>query len=218
MRYLDERPGVYACPDTGHLLLCGSDPVQTILDLGDRCRYLHLKDIRPEMVGKRTQRGEKFCELGRGALDLAGVLSALKKIRYAGWIMVERDNRVDDHVASASKMRNVLKSSRLLMGARLGQRPAWGRVQVRPAQDRGELAPLVGDIEGEVAHVFIGLLKCLGSIGHDHDRLFMGCGLAAFSPPARSVLTARIRNPSGGPSQGQMANPAYRRRPGGCRC
>jgi sugar phosphate isomerase/epimerase len=30
LRYLDERPGMYACPDTGHLALCGSDPVRTI--------------------------------------------------------------------------------------------------------------------------------------------------------------------------------------------
>ena len=65
LRYLDERPGVFACPDTGHLALCGSDPVQTIRDLGERCRYIHLKDIRPGMVGKRTRKGEKFCDLDR---------------------------------------------------------------------------------------------------------------------------------------------------------
>lgn len=51
LRYLDERPGIFACPDTGHLALCGLDPARTIRDLGSRCRYVHLKDIRPEMVG-----------------------------------------------------------------------------------------------------------------------------------------------------------------------
>ncbi len=54
LRYLDVRPGVFACPDTGHLALGGFDPVQTIRDLGERCRYVHLKDIRPEHVGKNT--------------------------------------------------------------------------------------------------------------------------------------------------------------------
>ncbi len=34
LRYLDERPGVFACPDTGHLALCGSDPARTIAILG----------------------------------------------------------------------------------------------------------------------------------------------------------------------------------------
>ena len=109
LRYLDERPGVFACPDTGHLALCGSDPVQTICDLGSRCRYVHLKDIRPEMVGKRTRKGEKFCDLGTGALDLPGVLSALEEIDYAGWIMVERDSRGPDYLQSARNMREVLR-------------------------------------------------------------------------------------------------------------
>ena len=109
LRYLDERPGVFACPDTGHLALCGSDPVKTIRDLGERCRYVHLKDIRPEMVGKRTRIGEKFCDLGAGALDLKGVLKALKDINYQGWIMVERDSRGPDYVRSAMNMRQVLR-------------------------------------------------------------------------------------------------------------
>lgn len=100
---------MFACPDTGHLALCGSDPIRTIRDLGQRCRYIHLKDIRPEMVGKRTRKGDKFCELGTGALDLKGVLKALKDINYDGWIMVERDNRVPDYVQSAKNMRAVLK-------------------------------------------------------------------------------------------------------------
>lgn len=109
LRYLDERPGIFACPDTGHLALCGSDPVQTIRDLGSRCRYIHLKDIRPEMVGKRTRKGEKFCDLGTGALDLKGVLKALQDIKYSGWIMVERDSRGPDYVQSAKDMRAVLR-------------------------------------------------------------------------------------------------------------
>lgn len=109
LRYLDERPGIFACPDTGHLALCGSDPVETIRDLGSRCRYIHLKDIRPEMVGKRTRKGEKFCDLGTGALDLKGVLKALQDIKYSGWIMVERDSRGPDYVQSAKNMRAVLR-------------------------------------------------------------------------------------------------------------
>jgi sugar phosphate isomerase/epimerase len=109
LRYLDERPGVFACPDTGHLSLCGSDPVQTIRDLGSRCRYIHLKDIRPERVGKKTGAGEKFCELGTGALDLKGVIKALEDIDYAGWIMVERDSRQPDYIQSARNMRAVVR-------------------------------------------------------------------------------------------------------------
>jgi sugar phosphate isomerase/epimerase len=109
LSYLDERPGVFACPDTGHLALCGSDPVQTIRDLGSRCRYLHLKDLPASRVGNRFAPGEKFCELGTGALDLPGVVQALEDIRYEGWIMVERDSREPDYVQSARNMRAVLQ-------------------------------------------------------------------------------------------------------------
>jgi sugar phosphate isomerase/epimerase len=109
LRYLDERPGVFACPDTGHLALCGSDPVQTIRDLGSRCRYLHLKDLPASRVGKRHASGEKFCELGTGVLDLTGVIKALEDIRYEGWIMVERDSREPDYIQSAKNMRAVLQ-------------------------------------------------------------------------------------------------------------
>jgi sugar phosphate isomerase/epimerase len=109
LRYLDARPGVFACLDTGHLALCGSDPVQTIRDLGERCRYVHLKDIRPERVGTKHETGEKFCELGTGALDLPAVIRALEDIRYEGWIMIERDSREPDYVASAKNMRATLR-------------------------------------------------------------------------------------------------------------
>lgn len=107
--FLDERPGVFAGPDTGHLSLCGSDPVQTIRDLGSRCRYVHLKDLPASSVNNRRTPGEKFCELGRGALDLAGVIKALEDIGYEGWIMIERDSREPDYGQSARNMRAVLK-------------------------------------------------------------------------------------------------------------
>ena len=108
LRYLDERPGTFGCPDTGHLLLCGSDPVRTIRDLGKRCGYVHLKDINPAAVGKADKGGENFWELGRGALDLPGVMQALEGIGFDGWVMVERDCRVEDYVASAHAMRQAL--------------------------------------------------------------------------------------------------------------
>ncbi|MBN1670835.1 MAG: sugar phosphate isomerase/epimerase [Kiritimatiellae bacterium] len=109
LRYLDERPGTYACPDTGHLLLCGSDPVRTIRDLGERVGYVHLKDIDPAAVGKADKGGDNFWEIGAGALDLDGTLEALQAIGYDGWLMIERDRRVADTVASAKRMRDTLR-------------------------------------------------------------------------------------------------------------
>jgi len=110
LRYLDERPGVYACPDTGHLLLTGSDPVATIRALGDRIRLMHLKDLDPKAVGTYEKNGELFWELGTGVLDLAGVMAALEEIGYEGWVTVERDTRVSDYAQSAHRMREALRA------------------------------------------------------------------------------------------------------------
>jgi sugar phosphate isomerase/epimerase len=106
--YLDKRPGVMACPDTGHLMMCGSDPIQTLYDLGERCGFIHLKDIEMDMA-KQGIKGPSFCNLGEGDLDLPGVMQALHDIHFDGWVIVERDRRVDDYLDSAQKMREVLR-------------------------------------------------------------------------------------------------------------
>ena len=109
LRYLDERPGVYGCPDTGHLMMCGSDPVQTIRDLGERCVYIHLKDIEMPMA-EQGIKGPSFCNLGEGDLDLSGAMQALEDIGFNGWVTVERDRRVDDYLESARQMRQTLRN------------------------------------------------------------------------------------------------------------
>ncbi len=109
LRYIDVRPGIYACPDTGHLMLCGSDPIQTIRDLGERCAYIHLKDIDPAAVGKADSGGSSFWELGTGALDLPDAMKTLEEIGFDGWVTVERDCRVEDYAQSARNMRQTLR-------------------------------------------------------------------------------------------------------------
>ncbi|MBT3604498.1 MAG: sugar phosphate isomerase/epimerase [Candidatus Latescibacteria bacterium] len=95
-------------PDTGHLMMCGSDPIQTLYDLGERCGFIHLKDIEMDMA-KQGIKGPSFCNLGEGDLDLPGVMQALHDIHFDGWVIVERDRRVDDYLDSAQKMREVLR-------------------------------------------------------------------------------------------------------------
>jgi sugar phosphate isomerase/epimerase len=110
LRYLEERPGVQACPDTGHLLLCGDDPVQTIYDLEGHLACVHLKDVNPVAVGKGKKMKNMWFELGTGVLDVAGVMKALEQVGFEGWVVVEYGNQVEDFYQSARRMRQVLRT------------------------------------------------------------------------------------------------------------
>ena len=86
--------------DTGHLLLGGSDPIETLRAWGDRVNYVHVKDVRlavvHQVVADRVDvlegwRRGMFCELGQGDVDLPAFFDALRTARYDGWIVVEQD-------------------------------------------------------------------------------------------------------------------------------
>jgi inosose dehydratase len=71
------------CPDTAHLAAGGGNPAKLILEHADRIKYVHLKDFRPDPF--------TFLPLGKGELDMNGILEALITIKYEGWIAVELD-------------------------------------------------------------------------------------------------------------------------------
>jgi inosose dehydratase len=102
---LAERlPGTGAglCLDVGHYLVGGGDPVEAIGRYGELVTHVHVKDVDPDVLG-RLRAGELptlsaaireriFTEAGNGLLDLDGVLRALDRIGYGGWLMVEQDS------------------------------------------------------------------------------------------------------------------------------
>ena len=86
--------------DTGHAALAGIDPVQLIKEYGDRIKYVHLKDIRKEVL-ERVQteqlcfmdavRAGLFTVPGDGSLDFPAITSALTEYQYTGWMIVEAE-------------------------------------------------------------------------------------------------------------------------------
>jgi inosose dehydratase len=91
--------------DTGHLLIGGSDPIQALRDWGPRVNYVHVKDVRldvlREVVRDRANAVEAwrrgiFCELGTGDVDLEGFLRELVAVGYDGWLCVEQDRILRD--------------------------------------------------------------------------------------------------------------------------
>ena len=90
------------CLDVGHYLVGGGDPVEAIGRHGSLITHVHAKDVDPAVLA-RLRSGEIdgfggavreriFTELGNGALDLDGVVAALDRIGYGGWLMVEQDS------------------------------------------------------------------------------------------------------------------------------
>jgi inosose dehydratase len=95
-----ELTDIGLCLDTGHLLLGGGDPVQSLRDWGDRINHLHVKDVRLGVLRKviAVRAGMEavwswgtFCELGTGDVDIEGFLSLVKMGGLSGWLVVEQD-------------------------------------------------------------------------------------------------------------------------------
>jgi inosose dehydratase len=82
--------------DVAHYQQGGGDPVAAIREYRQWIDVVHLKDVRPTKAGAAGAAGSyEFVELGRGRVDLPGVIAALRDIAFDKWAIVELD-RVPD--------------------------------------------------------------------------------------------------------------------------
>jgi inosose dehydratase len=79
--------------DIAHYAQGGGDPVKAVERHKDRITILHLKDVvSPLPAGAKTRHeGYQFVELGRGKVDVPGVIASLKKIAFRGPAIIELD-------------------------------------------------------------------------------------------------------------------------------
>lgn len=92
----DERIGF--CPDTGHCLRSGEDPVEMIEKMADRLYGIHLKD---QVSGERGNPPETI--LGEGALDLVALCRKLKEIGFNEPLSIEYELKPDNPIADIRK-------------------------------------------------------------------------------------------------------------------
>jgi inosose dehydratase len=78
--------------DVAHYFQGGGDPVKAIHKYSERLLFLHIKDVEKLPDPKKNYR---FVELGRGQVDLPGVLKALREVKFSGWAIVELDDVPD---------------------------------------------------------------------------------------------------------------------------
>jgi inosose dehydratase len=78
---LDPRIGM--CHDIGYSMLMGIDPVAVTIKYGSRIFDIHVKDV----TGASAE--GKDCEVGRGIIDFAAFIKALRAIKYKGMCSLE---------------------------------------------------------------------------------------------------------------------------------
>jgi inosose dehydratase len=86
----DRDPLMGLCMDIGHTVRIGVDPVQCIKDCDDRLHDMHMKDETEALPkGKPT-------EVGRGVLDIVGILTALKARSFPYHVGLEYEANAKD--------------------------------------------------------------------------------------------------------------------------
>ena len=100
VRRLLDGSAIALCLDTGHLLVGGTDPARLARDVPERVAHVHLKDVDEGWAG-RVRAGEvgyadavragMYRPLGRGDVDIAGIVAALDGAGYRGWYVMEQD-------------------------------------------------------------------------------------------------------------------------------
>ena len=95
--------------DVAHYLQGGGDPVKAIHKYHDRLLFLHLKDVRDTDPNTPDAKGPyQWVELGRGRVDLPGVVQALEQVKFHGWAVVELD-RVPDKTGTPKESAEINK-------------------------------------------------------------------------------------------------------------
>jgi len=92
---MDKRMGL--CLDVGHTVRQGEREVETIRAVKDRILDFHIKD-----VNRRDAKGTTVV-MGKGVIDLPGVLKALLEMKYPGHVALEYENDTKDLVADVAE-------------------------------------------------------------------------------------------------------------------
>lgn len=99
---------VYLLFDTGHAYYGGADPLTVLRKYYDRIAYIHLKDIRQEVLDEARAEEADFITCirkgvftvpGDGCLEFAPIIEELVSLGYNGWAMLEGEQDPAIHPA-----------------------------------------------------------------------------------------------------------------------
>lgn len=97
---------VYLLYDTGHAYYGGSDPLSLLRKHYDRIAYIHLKDIRQDVLNEARTEGVDFVTCirkgvftvpGDGCIDFDPIIGELIERKYNGWALLEGEQDPATH-------------------------------------------------------------------------------------------------------------------------
>jgi sugar phosphate isomerase/epimerase len=95
IKKMDPRIGLSI--DVGHVRRSGIEPVYCIKKCADRLMDIHIKDL------KTIQLVSDVCEVGRGKLDIPGILRSLIRIKFNGIVAFEYEKDLNDPLAGLAE-------------------------------------------------------------------------------------------------------------------
>jgi inosose dehydratase len=111
--------------DTGHLLIGGTDPAELTRAATDRIAHTHLKDVDAGWA-ERVRAGDLtytdavrqgiYRPLGRGDVDVAGIVRRLEDGGYEGWYVLEQDTVLTEEPTDEGPLADVRASIEHLRG------------------------------------------------------------------------------------------------------
>lgn len=97
--------------DIGHFFCVGEDPVHLVSELKDCIRHFHLEDIA-------STRKHHHLLLGRGAIDIPDILTAIEEIGFPGFVTVELYTYQEKAEAAAIESFEYLQNWRAAVGGK----------------------------------------------------------------------------------------------------
>lgn len=104
----DHSPLIGTCLDTGHLIRCAQlgknlDPAEEVRKMGSRNFGMHLKD-HDNKLGRDVV-------FGKGVLDVASVLKALREVKFKGTLSIEYEANPQEPTEDVKACVDVFKES-----------------------------------------------------------------------------------------------------------
>lgn len=121
---------VYLLYDTGHAYYGGSDPFALLRKHYDRIAYVHLKDIRQEVLDQARKEGVDFVSCirrgvftvpGDGCLDFKSIFKELLAQGYNGWALLEGEQDPVAHNPYAYAKRSLAYIDSLIEEGKRGE-------------------------------------------------------------------------------------------------